>query len=136
MNSESIKKSYTDCHNAYIESMKKLDKALTLLTHDKYKMEDVDKLLDLYNYTKFAYSVNKMNYCACFIVLYMNENNIVNNNKVPVNTSLKLLLEQDWIDKEEKDFLSKYLIRSLNGEDFTKYTTSIDNYIDFIINHK
>ena len=128
MNSESLKKQYLDCEVTHTNTLNQIISKLKLCNIKK-EMNTIDNLLDVYNYTNFAFNVNKMLYLSAYIGLYMNENNIVNSNKIPVKTALKILMKMDWITQKTKDFLNKYFIRSLNGEDFTKYAISLDSYL-------
>lgn len=128
MDSESLKKQYLDCEVTHTNTLNQIVSKLKLCNIKK-EMNTIDNLLDVYNYTNFAFNVNKMLYLSAYIGLYMNENNIVNSNKIPVKTALKILMKMDWITQKTKDFLNKYFIRSLNGEDFTKYAISLDSYL-------
>ena len=137
--SEDFKKSYIDCNNSHISSINKIKNELSITSKllnnnkniDKIKNK-IDNLLDVFNYTNAAFNITKMQYLVLYIISYMKENNMLKTSKIPVKTSLKLLLKQDWITQDTKKFLSKFYERSLKGENFSLYVLNLDTYLQYI----
>lgn len=128
-NSKELKQLYL---NTEINQQKDLDKIKLALSDLKDNQPHlVDKLLDTINYTNATYSVLKMQYLILYITYYLNEKKIIQNDSIPINTSLKILLSQDWISDKTKDFLKAHYEKALKDKvDYSQYLISLDTYLD------
>lgn len=126
-NSESIKQLYLDTEIKHKNDIDKIKSALQDLLDFSY----ADNLLDAMNYTNATYNILKLNYLTMYISFYLQEKKIVQNQSIPVNTSLKLLLEQDWINNNTKEFLKKHFKESITQNiEYSQYLKDIDTYLE------
>ena len=123
--SNKFKQLYLDAELHHQQDLDKIKDALSTILDNSY----IDTLLDTMNYTNATYNVLKMQYLILYITLYLNEKKIIQNDTIPINTSLKILSEQDWITDNTKAFLSKHLSKVLSQNlDYSEYVTDIDTY--------
>lgn len=126
-NSEQLKDLYLESEKHQIRDLDKIKAALSEIKDNSV----IDKLLDAINYTNATYNVLKMQYLILYITLYLHEKKIIQNQTIPVNTSLKILLKQDWITDNTKDFLKKHFTKVLTENlDYSKYLINIDTYLE------
>ena len=126
-NSENIKQLYLICEDNHKKDINKIKMALSNLLDNSY----LDSLLDTMNYTNASYNTLKMQYLILYASLYLKEKKIIQNNDLPINTSLKLLLSQDWITKNTKDFLNKHYSKVLKDNlDYSQYLVDINTYLN------
>ena len=123
--SNKFKQLYLDSELHHQQDLDKIKDALSNIADNSY----IDTLLDTMNYTNATYNVLKMQYLILYITLYLNEKKIIQNDTIPINTSLKILSEQDWITDNTKSFLDKHLSKVLSQNlDYSEYVKDIDTY--------
>ena len=126
-NSENIKQLYLNCEDNHKRDINKIKMALSNLLDNS----NLDNLLDTLNYTNATYNTLKMQYLILYASLYLKEKKIIQNNDLPINTSLKLLLSQDWITQNTKDFLNKHYHKVLKDNlDYSQYLVDINTYLN------
>lgn len=124
--SENFKQLYLDTDISHKRDIDKIKFALSEIKDNSI----IDNLLDTLNYTNATYNVLKMQYLILYITLYLNEKKIIQNKTIPINTSLKILLEQDWITDDTKSFLKKHLTKVLSENlDYSEYLIDLDTYL-------
>lgn len=127
-NSEQLKQLYLEAETHHKEQIDKLKLALSCLSDNSF----ADTLLDSMSYTNATYNILKMQYLILYITLYLSEKKIVQNNNIPINTSLKILIDQDWISDNTKNFLKKHLFKALKDNvDYSVYVKDFDTYIKY-----
>lgn len=126
-NSENIKQLYLNCEDNHKRDINKIKMSLSNLLDNSH----IDDLLDTMNYTNATYNTLKMQYLILYASLYLKEKKIIQNNDLPINTSLKLLLSQDWITQNTKDFLNKHYSKVLKDNlDYSQYLVDINTYLN------
>lgn len=126
-NSENIKQLYLTCEDNHKRDINKIKIALSNLLDNSH----IDNLLDTINYTNATYNTLKMQYLILYASLYLKEKKIIQNNDLPIDTSLKLLLSQDWITQDTKDFLNKHYHKVLKDNlDYSQYLVDINTYLN------
>lgn len=89
--------------------------------------EEINNLLDLFNYSIAFYDTHIMLSLSLYIMKYFMENNIAFDQNFN-EASLKILLNTSWISNYDKKFLEYHYIEYKKGEPFDFYINSIDNF--------
>ena len=129
-NSEELKKSYLETEDKHSEDLNKIKEMLSIVNPKDTKQ--IDLLLDSFNYANASYNVLKLQYLTLYITQYLYEKKIIQDSNIPINTSLKMLLNIDWITNDTKAFLKKHFVKALKDQiDYSNYVISIENYFKY-----
>lgn len=129
LTSETFKKQYIDSEERLKFDLSKITERITVLNITK-DVKTIDHLLDVYNYSKATYKVIMIQYLSLYIMTYLKEQNIIQNNDIPIKTAMKILKDQEWITIDMKDFIDKHFEQLMNGENLAKYAIDLNTYLN------